>query len=53
MHYALFIYTDHDLDAALGRRGEARAAYERALDLSIGERECGFLRGRLADLGES
>jgi RNA polymerase sigma-70 factor, ECF subfamily len=39
-----------DLCRRLGRKGEARAAYERALALTRGEAEARFLKKRLAEL---
>jgi RNA polymerase sigma-70 factor (ECF subfamily) len=44
--------TRAELLRRLGRYDEARAAYERALELSHEERERRFLRGRLAELEE-
>ncbi len=49
--YHLFHATRADLLSRLGRTGEARAAYERALELATNPAERAFLTGRLAALG--
>ena len=43
--------TRAELLRRLGRHDAARPAYERALSLSVTEREQRYLRGRLAELG--
>ena len=49
--YHLFHATRADLLSRLGRTGEAREAYDRALDLATNEAERAFLTGRRDDLG--
>ena len=48
--YHLFHATRADLLARLGRRDEAAAEYERALELASNEAERAFLAGRLASV---
>ncbi len=50
--YQYFHSTRADLLRRLGRRDEARAAYERALDLAHAEPERRFLRRRVAELSD-
>jgi RNA polymerase sigma-70 factor, ECF subfamily len=49
--YQYFHSTRGDLLRRLGRRGEARAEYERALELAHAEPERRFLQRRIAELG--
>ena len=49
--YQYFHSTRADLLRRLGRADEARAEYERALELAHTEPERRFLQGRLADVG--
>jgi RNA polymerase sigma-70 factor (ECF subfamily) len=50
-HYRYFHSTRADLLRRLGRTGDARAAYARALELTQPGPEQRFLEGRLADMG--